>query len=267
MPVIEMTEFVGVGLCQAVVGYVFGASGHNEVKINFTLPVPIQYPDKRITIAALMASSAPLCSIALGPLGELELQNYNYFDPEETPTHFPGPEVYPNVGTYPNTTQPPVKRVLRNSQSQVEISLIARGFNTAEGETDLYAEKINEKGKIVSGNGYSTLLNWVDKVPDSVLLGVVSARDTTYHLTMTDMRVYGESPSDNDFYYAAGHHGLGIDAADNGVLWRGARQIEDPSTYSELTPRIGNLVRYNYVQPDRPLVSAPKGLRWELPPS
>jgi hypothetical protein len=258
-----MIDEVGTGVSSAVIGYQFDADMRNEVKATFILEVPQVYPVKKIIIGALMAFSSPLCSVSLGPLGEIELQNYNYFS--EDITQFPGPESYPGTGIYPSATQPRVITILKNSQSEVEISLMARGFDSEEGETDLYAEKINNKGKIVSGNGYSTLLNWAGKVPDSFLLGVVSARDTTYSLSMRDMKVFGEAPSTDNYYYAAGHQGLGIDPADSGVLWRGAREIEDPSTYSELTPRIGNLVRYNYVKPDRALVSSPKGLRWTLP--
>lgn len=162
--------------------------------------------------------------------------------------------LYPSSNLYPagNLTPGPV--------DEYRVSVVLDSINTTDGTISIFVEKADFRSR----TAILQRLNWYGVTLDKVLIGCASDTTLPYDLVFEDLEIRGEV-SDPDWYDVSRQEGLRNAVGDEGTLWQGATDRDDPDTYTEATD-MRKLARYDYARPATPISGTPLGIRWTIPP-
>lgn len=141
---------------------------------------------------------------------------------------------------YPGYTQPQDNVVLSSRAGTFSVELIVNNSHTQIAEAQLYVERINGS----NGYSYGGPFFWKFQNIGFVDIGCIHSWNTPYDLTFDNISINGDMP-DLDWYHIKDYQGFETEIPEEDGSWIGAGDIDDISTYSELT-NLKNLARYNY---------------------
>jgi hypothetical protein len=267
-------------------GVIVGENGNIKLKVwNYnTYPSQSLYPSKNTFPKGTRRTFPPFYPSSNVRPGQQKL--FPPFYPGEFPTIAYSGE---SLNYYPGNSQPKAKTVTQ-VRGKTFVRLSISRANSINSEAHLFVNKMDSRGKEL----YSGLINWKLNDVKTVDLGCALSIDTPYSFSFENIKLIGDVPSE-EWYSSRDYQGFKVSPEDSDILWVGAGDIDDPSTFSEPT-KLENLARYSYVKPlqaistptevlnidfdsditfeevgeltfseiESPSVHPPKGIRWTL---